>query len=221
MSLPPGSHCHRRPAPCKRKSGTGGDGALTTLGEDYLVYFTGTGRASPTLAGTRPCKVDALLNAPTLRPNVRPPKVGVDMHVFVPCVCRGERPGQVGRVSAYPAVPGVHRSAVEGFYSEALVEKLAERLSIQDLTEVPEHVRELFVTAHDISVEAHLRTQAAFQRRVDQAISKTVNMPSEATEEDVRKAFLLAYELGCRGVTVYRHGSRAKQVLDSVKSARG
>ena len=100
-----------------------------------------------------------------------------------------------------------------GFYSEELMAKIAEKGHIQSLTEVPEESRKLFFTAHDISPEDHIRMQAAFQKYTDNAVSKTVNFPHEATVEDVAKVYRLAHELGCKGVTIYRDRSRTKQVL--------
>jgi ribonucleotide reductase alpha subunit len=101
----------------------------------------------------------------------------------------------------------------EGFYDEELMKVIAERGSVQDLPSIPEQFRRLFVTAHDISPEWHVRIQAAFQKYTNNAVSKTINFKSTATIEDVRKAFLLAYELGCKGITVYRDKSREEQVL--------
>lgn len=100
-----------------------------------------------------------------------------------------------------------------GFYSEELMTKIAEKGSVQGMNEVPEDVQELFVTAYDISPEWQVKMQAAFQKYVDNAVSKTVNLPQEATKEDVRRVFLLAYELGCKGITVYRNKSKEEQTL--------
>lgn len=104
-------------------------------------------------------------------------------------------------------------SKQEGFYSEELMRKIAHSGNIQNLKEVPENIRKLFVTAHDITPEDHIRMQAAFQKYTDNAVSKTVNFPHEATVDDVAKVYKLAYELGCKGVTIYRDRSRMKQVL--------
>ena len=101
-----------------------------------------------------------------------------------------------------------------GFYSRELMEKIAESGTVQDLEGIPEDVKRIFVTAHDISPEWHVRMQAAFQKYVHNATSKTINFPHDATIEDVRKAYLLAYELGCKGITVYRDKSREEQVLN-------
>ncbi len=102
-----------------------------------------------------------------------------------------------------------------GFYSRELMDKIAGRGSIRDLAEIPEEVREVFVTAHDVTPEWHVRIQAAFQKYTDNAVSKTVNLPRDATVDDVRKVYDLAYELGCKGVTIYRDGSKEHQVLST------
>ena len=103
----------------------------------------------------------------------------------------------------------------DDFYSDELMKYLANGGSIQDRDDVPQWVKEVFVTAADISPRDHVLMQAAFQESVDAAISKTINFPNSATREDVRTAYLLAWELGCKGITVYRAGSREVEVLTS------
>jgi ribonucleoside-diphosphate reductase alpha chain len=106
-----------------------------------------------------------------------------------------------------------------GLWSESLAEKISETGSIQGIKEIPEEIKKIFLTAHEISPIEHIRMQAAFQQYVDNAVSKTVNLPNNATEEDVREVYLLAYRLGCKGVTVYRDGSRQGQVIQKGKSS--
>ncbi|MBW2095435.1 MAG: vitamin B12-dependent ribonucleotide reductase [Deltaproteobacteria bacterium] len=100
-----------------------------------------------------------------------------------------------------------------GFYSPELMDTIAQKGSIHDLEDIPDDVKEIFVTAHDVTPEWHIRMQAAFQKYTDNAVSKTVNLPRDATIEDVQKVYDLAYRLQCKGVTIYRDGSKEEQVL--------
>ncbi len=104
-----------------------------------------------------------------------------------------------------------------GFYSPELMQTVAEHGSIADITAIPEDVRRVFLTAHDITPEQHVRMQSAFQKFTDNAVSKTVNLPNSASPQDVSEVFWQAFRGGCKGVTVYRDGSRSGQVL-SVKA---
>ena len=110
----------------------------------------------------------------------------------------------------------------EGFYSPELMEQLAQTGSLSNLEgelNVPEWVKDVFRTSHDITPEWHVRMQAAFQKYTDNSVSKTINFPGEATIDDVAQAYLLAYETGCKGITVYRDGSKAGQVLSTGETA--
>ncbi len=103
----------------------------------------------------------------------------------------------------------------EGFWKDDLLDKiLANHGSPRGLAEVPEHWQKVFTTAHDVAPEWHVRMQAAFQKYTDSGVSKTINMPDEASVDDVMAAYLLAFELGCKGITVYRDGSREEQVMN-------
>ncbi|MFO7717317.1 MAG: vitamin B12-dependent ribonucleotide reductase [Thermodesulfobacteriota bacterium] len=102
-----------------------------------------------------------------------------------------------------------------GCASKRLLEEVARRGTVRDMDLVPEEVRRVFVTAMDIDGEAHLRMQAAFQKYTDNAVSKTVNLAHDASEDDIRHIYWLAYELGCKGVTVYRDGCKSVQVLST------
>lgn len=101
-----------------------------------------------------------------------------------------------------------------GLYSDELMRRIASEGTIAHIEELPEELRRVFVSAHDITPEYHIKMQAAFQRKTDNAVSKTVNFPNAATEEDVREVYLEAYRTGCKGVTIYRDGSRNEQVLN-------
>jgi ribonucleoside-diphosphate reductase alpha chain len=100
-----------------------------------------------------------------------------------------------------------------GYHSDELIQHLAEGVALDDRPEVPDNAKRLFRTAHEISPEWHVRMQAAFQRHTDNAVSKTINFPFEATREDVASAFKLAFTEGCKGITIYREGSRDFSVL--------
>jgi ribonucleoside-diphosphate reductase alpha chain len=102
----------------------------------------------------------------------------------------------------------------EGFYSENLMRRIAKKGSISGFPEIPDRIKSVFVTAHDISPEWHVKMQAAFQKYTDNAVSKTVNLSHESTREDVKEVFILAYKTFCKGVTIYRDGSRDSQVLN-------
>jgi ribonucleoside-diphosphate reductase alpha chain len=99
------------------------------------------------------------------------------------------------------------------FYSRELVAEIARRGSVQNVKGVSEDIKRIFVTAFDISPQEHVQMQAAFQKYTDNAVSKTINLPGDATVEDVRKIYLLAHKLKCKGITIYRYGSKPDQVL--------
>ncbi len=107
----------------------------------------------------------------------------------------------------------VRRARAARVYSPRLARLVAANESIQNLTDIPADLRRLFVTAHDVTPAHHVRMQAAFQRYSDSGVSKTINLPASATVADVASAFLLAHRLGCKGITVFRSGSRDKQVM--------
>ncbi|MEX0856091.1 MAG: vitamin B12-dependent ribonucleotide reductase [Gemmatimonadota bacterium] len=114
----------------------------------------------------------------------------------------------------------VRVAKADGWYSEELMERIASEGHIH-FDEVPESVQRVFVTSHDIAPEWHVRMQAGFQEHTDSAISKTTNFSFEATEDEVREIYELAFRLNCKGVTVYRDGSRPMQVLSTGKTGKG
>lgn len=112
--------------------------------------------------------------------------------------------------------PYFEKAAKEkGFYSAEMMQRIAEGTALHDIAQIPEDMERVFVTAHDITPEYHIRMQSAFQESTDNAVSKTVNFSKSATQDDVKKAYDLAYKLGLKGVTIYRDGSRSGQVLST------
>ena len=107
-----------------------------------------------------------------------------------------------------------------GFHTEELVREVSSKRSLADIKGIPDRVKALFLTAADISPEEHVRMQAIFQEHVDSSVSKTINLPESATREDVRRAYLLAWETGCKGVTIYRDNSRPDQVLATIRKEK-
>lgn len=102
-----------------------------------------------------------------------------------------------------------------GMEEKTLWKKIeANHKAIRGVPEIPRNIRNLFPTAHDVSIEYHIKVQAAFQKHVDNAVSKTINLPASATVADVKNCYLMAYKLGCKGLTIYRDGSRSRQVLN-------
>ena len=110
-------------------------------------------------------------------------------------------------------------ATLRGFYSRDLAAEVARRGSVAGMEQVPEDVRRVFVTAFDVPPAWHVKMQAAFQKHTDNAVSKTINLPAAATHDDVREAYMLAYDLRCKGITIYRYGSVAGQVLEVAAGA--
>ncbi len=102
----------------------------------------------------------------------------------------------------------------QGFYSQALMEEIAKHGSLHEIPGVPERAKDVFKTSHEIGFEWHVKHQAAFQRHTDNGVSKTINLPNAASEDDVARAYKLAWELGCLGITVFRDGCKGEQVLN-------
>ena len=109
---------------------------------------------------------------------------------------------------------------VRGLYSEELIHRVMEEGTIQHMEDIPEDVKNVFRVSHDLSPDAHVTMQAAFQKHVELGVSKTINMPADATVEDVEKVYMEAWKLGCKGITIYRDGSRSEQVLHVGKTAK-
>lgn len=116
--------------------------------------------------------------------------------------------------------PLFRKVAAEHGFGEEILKRAADEKSIQGIDEIPAKIRHAFKTAHDVSPHYHVEIQAAFQRHTDNAVSKTINFPSGATVDEVREAYLDAFEMGCKGLTVYRDGSREHQVLGTQKESK-
>ena len=126
-------------------------------------------------------------------------------------VLKGQEEGDLPMIEINEVFERVARA--KGFYSEGLMERIARDGTLAAIDEIPSEVKHVFVCAHDIAPEWHMRMQAAFQRHCDASISKTINFPHDATREDVETIYRMAYELGCKGVTVYRDGCRSGQPM--------
>jgi len=110
-----------------------------------------------------------------------------------------------------------HILKIRGLYTTELMQDIIENGGVQDMDEIPQELKDVFVVAHDTCSESHVKMQAAFQKHTDLAVSKTINLPAEATVDDVENAYLLAWKLGCKGITIYREGSRGLGVFRKVK----
>lgn len=121
----------------------------------------------------------------------------------------------IGKTTMFEVNPVFLNTAKEkGFYSEGLMEEVNKKGGVREVKNVPESVKKVFVTSHEIATDWHLKMQSAWQKYTDAAVSKTINLPNSATAQDVKNSYLSAYEMGCKGVTVYRDGSRGdNQVL--------
>ncbi len=121
-------------------------------------------------------------------------------------------------IEAHPMF--VEKTKELGIYSDELMEKIAHSGSIQNIPEIPEELKRIFITSMDVSPEEHIAIQAAFQEHTDNAVSKTINFPENATKDDVRSAYILAWRKGLKGLTIYRYGSRPVQVLNLKKESK-
>lgn len=113
-----------------------------------------------------------------------------------------------------------HVLKVRGIYTSELMQKVIESGSIKSIDEIPQEIKDVFVVSHDIDGSAHVKMQAAIQKNTDLAVSKTINLPPEASVEDVENAYLLSWKLKCKGITIYRDGSRGEGVLSMVKKKK-
>lgn len=137
---------------------------------------------------------------------------GIEPLFAVSYVRRGVLDGQTDLLEVNPLFEKTAKR--QDFYDEELMKEIARKGSVQGIDSIPEEVRKLFVTSLDIAPEWHVLMQGTFQKHVDNAVSKTVNFPFTATTNDVEKAYILAFKLNCKGITIYRDGSRDVQVLN-------
>jgi ribonucleoside-diphosphate reductase alpha chain len=100
-----------------------------------------------------------------------------------------------------------------GFYKKEILAEIARQGSLKNVKKIPPDIKKIFVTAFDVRPEEHLQIQAAFQKFTDNAVSKTINLPQNAVVDDVRNIYLMAHQLKCKGITIYRYGSKPEQVL--------
>ncbi len=130
---------------------------------------------------------------------------------FMRNVLRGQSEGQSAMIEVNPIFESVAEE--QGFLSEGLMERVATDGTLASLDEVPDHIKQVFVCAHDVPPSWHMRMQASFQEHCDSSISKTINFPESASIDDVAEIYKLAFELKCKGVTVYRNGCREHQPM--------
>ncbi|NLJ30905.1 MAG: vitamin B12-dependent ribonucleotide reductase [Clostridiales bacterium] len=200
----------------------------TALGEKLMKFITETGRAeSAALAETRgafPLFEESTLPKETPRRNATVTTIAPTGTLSIIAGCSSGVEPVFGYVFIRNIMDGTEMLEVNpilkaelekrGLYSEALMKRVAKEGTVAHMKELPEDLRRVFVSAHDISPEDHIRMQAAFQKYTDNAVSKTVNFANSATREDVAQVYSLAFRLGCKGVTIYRDGSRNEQVLN-------
>jgi len=141
---------------------------------------------------------------------------GVEPLFAVSYVRKGVLDGQTELLEVNPLFEKIARR--HGFYTDDLMKQIAKKGTVQSIHGIPDDVKDIFVTALDIAPEWHVMMQATFQKHTDNAVSKTVNFPFTATTGDVEKVYILAYKLGCKGITIYRDGSRDVQVLNIERS---
>lgn len=200
----------------------------TELGEKLMRFITETGRAkSAELAKTRgvfPLFEESILPQEQPQRNATITTIAPTGTLSIIAGCSSGVEPVFGYVFIRNIMDGTEMIEVNpilkaelekrGLYSEALMKRIAKEGTVAHITELPEDLRRVFVSAHDISPEDHIRMQAAFQKYTDNAVSKTVNFSNSATKEEVAQVYSLAFHLDCKGVTIYRDGSRNEQVLN-------